>query len=257
VDKFQLGGLTVSKQLIGAANRTSGFSGVDGIFGVGPVGLTSKTVSNMKLVPTVLDNLYKSKGIWYEALGVYFKPLTGSATAQTNGEITLGGHDPSKYIGKLTYTPVTKVRTYNKYWGIDVSGVSYGTKSLLKSVPAIVDTGTTLIYIPENAYYTFLHDTHGSGTDPSGLPVWGKKPTQNFVFTIGGTKFTLTPNQYLVPQAQYGYFGLDSGRYFAWISTLGAVSEGDISFIIGQKFLEHFYSVFDTTSRRVGLAVAR
>jgi hypothetical protein len=125
VFQFQLGGLTVSKQLIGVANRTSGFSGVDGlvphgshfldlllrIFGVGPVGLTRKTVSNMKLVPTVLDNLYKSKGIWYEALGVYFKPLTGNvsplfipieccpplngkidqATAQTNGEITLGG----------------------------------------------------------------------------------------------------------------------------------------------------------------------
>jgi hypothetical protein len=65
----------------------------------------------MPLVPTVLDNLYKSKNIWYEVLGVYFKPLTGNvgilfisterrpplngkiiqATHQTNGEITLGG----------------------------------------------------------------------------------------------------------------------------------------------------------------------
>jgi hypothetical protein len=32
-----------------------------------------------------------------------------------------------------------------------------------------------------------------------------------------------------------GYFGVDSGRYFGWISTLGPVSEGDINFIIGQK----------------------
>jgi len=256
VDKFQLGGLTVSKQLIGAANHTSGFSGVDGIFGVGPVDLTSKTVSHMNLVPTVLDNLYKSKGIWYEALGVYFKPLTGGDTVQTNGEITLGGSDPSKYIGSITYTHVTQAPHYNKYWGIDVSDVSYGTKSLMKSVSAIVDTGTTLIYIPPDAYYTFLRETKGS-TDPSGLPVWGTKPTQNFVFTIGGTKFKLTPAQYLVPQAQYAHFGLDNGRYFAWISTLGPVATGDVSFVIGQKFLEHFYSVFDTTSRRVGLAIAR
>lgn len=98
--QFQLGGLTVQKQVIGVANKTSGFSGVDGsaafhyslfipshpadrryrIFGVGPVGLTRNTVSKTTLVPTVLDNLYKSKNIWYEALGVYFKPLTGNVS---------------------------------------------------------------------------------------------------------------------------------------------------------------------------------
>jgi len=256
VDKFQLGGLTVQKQVIGVANRTSGFSGVDGIFVVGPVGLTRNTVSNMALVPTVLDNLYKSKNIWYEALGVYFKPLTGNATKQTNGEITLGGADPSKHTGHITYVPITKVATYSTYWGIDVSDVSYGTKSLLKSAAAIVDTGTTLMYIPQNAYYSFLKSTKGSN-DPSGLPVWGKAPTENFVFTIGRTKFTLTPKQYLVPRDQYAYFNLDTTRYFGWISTLGPVATGDVDFILGQKFLEHFYSIFDTTNHRVGLSVAR
>jgi len=187
---------------------------------------------------------------------VYFKPLTGGATKQTNGEITLGGTDPNKYTGKIKYVPITKAANFNRYWGIDVGDISYGTKSLLKSAAAIVDTGTTLIYIPQKAYYAFLHATNGTN-DQSGLPVWGTKPTKNFVFTIGGTKFTLTPDQYLVPRAQYANFNLDTSRYFAWISTMGPVPTGEVDFIIGQKFLEHFYSIFDTTSRQVGLAIAR
>ena len=54
-------GLTVSKQSFGAASSASGFEGVDGIFGLGPVVLTSNTVSNADTVPTFLDNL-RSQG---------------------------------------------------------------------------------------------------------------------------------------------------------------------------------------------------
>ena len=74
--------------------------------------------------------------------------------------------------------PITKVARYSTYWGIDVSGVSYGTQSLLKSAAAsmsiylrfccssfdanlafvsVVDTGTTLIYIPQNGAFEICH----------------------------------------------------------------------------------------------------
>ena len=51
-------GLVIPKQSIGVASRSQGFSGVDGILGIGPVDLTEGTVSGVSIVPTVTDNLF-------------------------------------------------------------------------------------------------------------------------------------------------------------------------------------------------------
>ena len=57
------GGLAVPKQSFGAASSASGFPGVDGIIGFGPVGLTHNTVTNTDLVPTFMNNLYSQRSI--------------------------------------------------------------------------------------------------------------------------------------------------------------------------------------------------
>lgn len=44
-DSVSFAGLTVTKQSIGVASSSTGFDGVDGILGVGPVDLTEDTVS--------------------------------------------------------------------------------------------------------------------------------------------------------------------------------------------------------------------
>jgi hypothetical protein len=56
-------GLTVSTQSFGSASSASGFNGVDGIIGFGPVDLTQGTVSNTNSVPTFMDNLYSQGSI--------------------------------------------------------------------------------------------------------------------------------------------------------------------------------------------------
>jgi hypothetical protein len=50
--------LVISKQSIGVASKSTGFSGVDGILGIGPSVLTQGTVSGGSTIPTVTDNLY-------------------------------------------------------------------------------------------------------------------------------------------------------------------------------------------------------
>jgi len=249
-DSVTFGGLTVSKQSIGVARTATGFDGVDGIFGVGPVDLTQGTVSGVSSVPTFLDNLLSQGSISTEVLGVYFAPESGSDQDDANGELTLGGIDSTRYSGSITYTPTLKSGSFAPYWGISVSGISYGGSSL-GSGSAIVDTGTTLIYIPSTAYSRFLSATGGRTDSSSGLAKFTTKPTGNFAFTIGGATFSLTPAQYLVPTAEYSLFGLSSGSYYSWINTGGS---SGVNFIIGQKFLESFYSVFDTTNARVGFA---
>jgi hypothetical protein len=136
------------------------------------------------------------------------------------------------------------------YWGIKVSAITYSGSSL-GSGSAIVDTGTTLIYIPTSAYNKFLSAAGGKTDSNTGLAKFTKKPTGTFAFTIGGTSFTLSPAQYLVPAAQASNFGVPSSGYYSYIGDGGASS---VNFIIGQKFLENYYSVYDSTNGRVGFA---
>ncbi|EGX95819.1 cathepsin E, putative [Cordyceps militaris CM01] len=253
VDKVSFGGLTVASQSIGSATSSSGFSGVDGIFGLGPVDLTQNTVSNANTVPTFLDNLYAQGSIASEVLGVYFSPESGADTSDNNGELTLGGTDSAKYSGALTYVPTLTTGAAAPYWGVSIASFSYGSTVLASGATGIVDTGTTLIYIPSAAYTKFLSATGGKTDSSSGLAVFTTKPTANFAIKLGSTSYTLTPSQYLVPTAQYSYFGLTSGKYYAWINNGGS---SGVNTIIGQKFLENYYSVYDTTNSRIGFAKA-
>jgi hypothetical protein len=252
-DEVSFGGLSVSRQSFGAASQATGFDSVDGIVGFGPVDLTSGTVSNANTVPTFMDNLFKQGSISTEVLGVSFRPESGSDSSDTNGELTLGGTDSSKYSGSITYFSKASSGSAAPYWGINIASFTYGSTTLASSASGIVDTGTTLIYIPTSAYNRFLSATGGSTDSSSGLASFSTKPTSNFGIKFGSTTFTLTPAQYLVPTAQYSNFGLSSGAYYAWINDGGS---SGVNTIIGQKFLENYYSVFDTTNSRIGFAKA-
>jgi len=51
-------GLVIKNQSIGVSSFVNGVNvGTDDILGLGPVGLTSDTVSNMDTVPTVSNNI--------------------------------------------------------------------------------------------------------------------------------------------------------------------------------------------------------
>ena len=168
--------------------------------------------------------------------------------------------DSSKYTGTITYTPKTttgevrvspdlmtssnlRYQQTEYYWGVAVSAITYGTTSL-GSGSAIVDTGTTLIYIPSTAYTKFLTASGGKTDSSTGLAIYKTEPTANFSFTIGGTVLSLTPAEYLIPKAQYTVWGLTGSSYYSWISSGGS---SGVDFIIGQKFIENYYTVFDTT----------
>lgn len=55
-------------------------------------------------IPTVTDNLYSQGTISETVVGVFFAPTTSES--DTNGELTFGGVDTTKYTGTLTYTYV-------------------------------------------------------------------------------------------------------------------------------------------------------
>jgi cathepsin E len=230
---------------------------VDGIIGVGPVGLTQSTLSPdaESTIPTITDNLFTSGVIGANILGVSFEPTT-SANSETNGELTWGGTDPTKSTGEITYTPITTTFPANTFWGIDTS-VAYGSASILGLTAGIVDTGTTLVQLATDAFQVYQSATGGVADSATGLlsltPAQFEN-LQSLFFTVAGTSFEFTANAQILPRILNSQMGGTPDGIYLIVSDLGTNSGAGLDFILGQTFLERFYSVYDTDNQRVGLA---
>jgi len=105
IDTVDLGGdLVIPHQSFCNDSRWFTVRGVDGILGLGPVGLTRGTLRNEQdtTIPTVTHNLYSQGIISQEVISIYFTPITGDVPDY--GVITFGGTDPVRYTGTIRYT---------------------------------------------------------------------------------------------------------------------------------------------------------
>ncbi|KAI0064989.1 acid protease [Artomyces pyxidatus] len=257
-DTVTLGtGLVIPKQSIGVASSSSGFSGFDGILGRRLNDNTIKgtlTPATTTTIPTVTDNLYSQGTIPTDLVAVSYEPATSASVS--NGELTFGGLDSSKYTGSITYTSITTTYPASNYWGINQS-ILYGTTSILSSTAGIVDTGTTLTLLATNAYKKYQSATGATLDRTTGLLKITSaqySSLKSLYFTIGGTKFELTPNAQIWPRSLNSQIGGSSGSIYLIVNDIGSNSGSGLDFINGYTFLERFYSVFDTTDGRVGLA---
>ncbi|PCH34945.1 acid protease [Wolfiporia cocos MD-104 SS10] len=253
-------GFVITNQSIGDALEYADFEGVDGIIGVGPIDFTPGTLYpdvNAE-IPTVMNNALEQGLISTEVLGVSFAPA--DSYSDTNSVLTFGGIDSSLYIGDIAYTPVTATEPAGYYWDVNVTGATYGATTVIPgSYAGIVDTGTTLIYIADNWYSTYQASIPGAHYDSEDtglivIPESSVASLKNFTFQIGGAEYVLDPTAQLLPQDQNTAWGGKPGLQYGYIGPLGSNSGEGFDFIIGQKFMERFYAVFDTANERVGFA---
>ncbi|KAJ7161290.1 aspartic peptidase A1 [Mycena crocata] len=249
-------GLVIPKQSIGVASTSSGFDGVDGILGIGPVLLTQGTLtkSPSTLIPTVTDNLFSQGTITGNVIGISFEPTVSED--DVNGSLAFGGTDSSKFTGSVAYTSVTSTLPAGDYWGINQS-ITYGTTSILSSTAGIVDTGTTLIYIATNGFTKYKAATGGVADSATGLlriTTTQFAALKNLNFVIGGVTYALTPNAQIWPRSLNTAIGGSASSIYLVVADWGANSGQGLDFINGYAFLERFYSVFDTANKRVGFA---
>ncbi|KAJ3837258.1 aspartic proteinase precursor [Lentinula raphanica] len=240
--------LVITSQSIGVASSSEGFNGTDGILGIGPDDLTEGTVSGVSTVPTVTDNLFNQGTISEKVVAISFEPTTSEEV--TNGELTFGGTDSSKFTGDITYTSKT-----GNYWGITQT-LTYGSTTLQSSLSGIVDTGTTLLYLEENGFNKYIEATGGTYDGETGLYkiiTAQFNALENLVFTIGGTDFVLTANAQIWPRSLNTAIRGNADSIYLVVANIGDGEPG-FDFVDGYVFLERFYSVFDTTNNRVGFA---
>ncbi|KAI0689556.1 aspartic peptidase domain-containing protein [Cytidiella melzeri] len=253
-DDITIGGLKIIGQAFGAALFADGFDGVDGIIGIGPTDLTDGTTSDGNPVPTVTDNAFGQGLIGAKQVGVSFEPT--ESLSVTNGELTFGGTDPSKFTGTLHTVPVTTTSPASEFFGVDQS-VSYGSTTILSTTAGIVDTGTTLVMLASDALSAYQAATGATLDETTGLlsitsAQFSKLQPLNF--NIGGKTFSLTPNAQIWPRALNSALGGATDAIFLIVSDLGTPSGEGLDFINGFTFLERFYTVFDSGANTVSFA---
>ncbi|KAG9312014.1 acid protease [Chiua virens] len=221
--------------------------------GVGPVTLTSGTVSNTNTVPTVSDNLLSQGTISEEVLGIYYVP---AAESTSTGTLTFGGVDDSAVTGSVHYASLTTTSPATNYWGIDQS-ITYGGEIILSMTAGIVDTGTTLILIASDAFQKYQSATGATSDSTTGLLTISSSQysaLKPLSFNVGDQTFTLSANAQIWPRSLNSAIGGTSGSIYLVVGDIGSSSGSGLDFINGYTFLERYYSVFDTTNGRVGFA---
>ncbi|ORX91209.1 acid protease [Basidiobolus meristosporus CBS 931.73] len=219
-------GLVVQSQSIGVASSSQGFTDCDGILGLGPVDLTLGTLSPStgSTVPTVVDNLFSQGTIPSNVFSLSFEPST--SLTSTNGEITFGGTDSTKYTGSIAYAPITATSPARDFWGVDGS---------FRYAGAVIDKATGLPKLT-SAQFAKL---------------------KSLFVTIGGTTLELTANACIFPWALNIQIGGEAGGIYLAFGDLGSNSGAGLDFVLGLTFLERFYSVYDADNKRVGFATTR
>ncbi|KAJ3777766.1 family A1 protease [Lentinula raphanica] len=248
--------LIIKNQSIGVADFQQGFNSMDGILGIGPVDLTDGTILGslvMSNLPTVSDNLFSEGVISTEVVGVSFVPTTG-ASNEPEGELIFGDiGGSSRFTGQITYTPKE-----TDYWGITQS-ISYGDTEIMASAIGVVDTGTTLNYMPTDTFNAYINFTGGTFDEATGLYEITQEQydaLDNLIFTIGGvsTDFPLTANAQIWPRDLNENIGGEEGKIYLAAVATGMYPIEDLNFINGYVFLERFFSIFDNSNSKMGFA---
>jgi len=245
-DVMSWGGVKIQRQTFAEATAEPGITFVaaqfDGILGMG-----FQSISVQNVVPPWY-NIIAQGLVTQQAFSFYF---ANDPNAEVGGELILGGTDNKYYSGGFTYVPLVN-QTYWEYKMDDflVNGKSAGYCSGCR---AIADTGTSLIVGP-STYINALNQQLGAiVVKGEGIfltcPDESKLPTITLV--LGGKGFPLTPSQYILKVTSEGQTECISG--FAGMDIPAPVGP---LWIVGDTFMETYYTTFDFQNKQVGYATA-
>ncbi|KAF5588321.1 uncharacterized protein FSUBG_11536 [Fusarium subglutinans] len=223
-DTVKAGPVVAQKQAVQAATVIQAEFASDGI-----LGLAFSTINTVKP---------KKQKTFFETLLPTLKKKVFAANLRVDGKPAtwdFGYIDDTKFKGKVAYTPVVST----KYWSMNVSTYAVGkgsfTSSKKKVGEVIVDSGTTLVYLPEtvvNDYYSHIKgyklQEGGSRTFPCNSTV------PDFHFKIDSTTLT-------IPGRDVNYTVYDRANRICG----GAISTQLNSkySVLGNLFMKNYYVV--------------
>lgn len=257
-DTITFDGVTLNNTSIGVANISNSTIGV---FGIGMT-VTESTYSGVGLLtsgatPYQYENVpaaMVSQGLIHKNA---YSLFLNDADADS-GSILFGAVDHSKYSGQLYTLPILKMyklRSQSVALGFDVTvqgvGLTNGTDSVTVTTtqfPALLDSGTTLMYLPVLLSDLIAQEIGASYSSRLGYYILDcpsdDDPTQ-IVFDFGGFEIKTNLTNYILSP---------SSR--STVCYLGIVPITSVYGIFGDAFLVDAYVVYDLENLEISMAQA-
>ncbi|KAI1100998.1 aspartic peptidase domain-containing protein [Jackrogersella minutella] len=258
-DNFSIGGADVKSLQMGLAENSTINSGLLGI------GFAANVAAKTPY-PNIIDLLQSQDLIAIQAYSLYLDDLY----AET-GTILFGGLDTEKFIGDLKTVDIQPDRNGN-YTSFTVALSSLTTTAdngtvtnyTRSAVPVILDSGTTLTYIPNSMAtrifraFDAVDDTSGTGLVYISCDYLNNNLTFDFQFGGNDGPVVKVPVDEMILNNVEGYMelGLDVPSLpFDNACSFGLQPNSDY-YLLGDTFLRSAYVVYDLTNKQIGLAQA-
>lgn len=234
IDRVQIGETFVEHQAIEAAIHVSQDVSSDK-FVSGILGMANSAANTVRPVPqkTYIDNIKSQLAL----------PLfTANLRSKAPGNYNFGYINQSEYIGEIKYMDID---LFTPFWKIASTGYRVGNFEQKFVIDAIVDTGTSLMLLPQNVVMDYWSKVPGAYLDPQqGMMIFPcAQPLPDFELVI---------KQYYgrVPGSYMNYGKVSDTSCFGGIQS----SEGLPFSVLGDVFLKAQFVVFNYESAAVGLA---
>lgn len=243
-DTVRIGGIEAREQVFAEVTSSPGSEFNDTPFD-GICGMAYPALSSAKVNPPFF-NMMAQGSVSSPVFSFY---LRKGPDGTSGGHMTLGGYDPSDFIGNVVWLPVVD----RAYWLVSMNAVTINGQTVGQPTEAILDTGTSLIAGPKDAVNR-INRMIGAVSFGEGMSIidCGRIRSLPIIkIKLGGfATFSLRPIDYVIqPDSRTcisGFVGVDF-----------KTSKGQAGWVIGDVFLRPYYSIYDAANDRVGLAIAR
>ncbi|KAJ7106481.1 aspartic peptidase A1 [Mycena crocata] len=245
-DDVVFAGLTLKNHTFGIArNESAEFTPneipLDGVLGC------AKQSLSIQQTPTLVKALQIAGLI---ARNVISYKISRYSDGKNDGEITLGGMDPSKY----DHPSLVRVKNVNTkgFWEAPLDTIKVNRKSVgLVGRSCIFDTGTTLFIAPKEDV-DVIHKAIPGAVFNSTLNTWTVPCTTNTSVSLGfgGKSFPIDPTDlaFLAVNPQD-----PTGACTSSIA-VGGVSDGLTHWLVGDTFLKNTYFSTDEDNNEMSIA---
>ncbi|KAK3175858.1 hypothetical protein OEA41_007180 [Lepraria neglecta] len=229
-DTVDVGGTTVTGQAVELAQKISSEFAQDesdGLLGLAFSSINTVTPDKQQTFFTNAESLLNSP------------VFTADLKKGKPGSYNFGYIDSSAYTGGITYTAVDNSQGF---WGFTNAGYTVGTgNAVTESFPAIADTGTSLLLVPDDIVAGYYAQVPGSSNSQA---------DGGYVFpcstTLPSISFQIEGYSAVVPGDYMNYAPVSAGSS----SCFGGIqSDSGIGFsIFGDVFLKSQFVVFSDAS---------
>lgn len=245
-DTVSVAGVDIPNQQFGYAHNTTLHNF---ILGIGLLGIEKAA----KEYPNVPKSLFDNGDISSYTYSLFLNSLQAS-----EGSVLFAGVDKSKYSGPLQTIPlITDIRFKVTLSGINIKSESSDVSTSALNVPAtvVLDSGTTLSYLPSSTYNTILK-------------TWKVDKDSYYGTVIPEDRLNELRDSYLEYNFQGATIKVAASQLFrpldekypngqkAYRLMLGNHGESTTGLLLGDSFLRSAYVVYDLANLEISLAQA-